>query len=165
MLIGSLAGAIGLAGQMKMKAISTRLDHIRRTTRTVYIGPKYTPYQLRQLKEVRPQEVVIILAEVNTRDAANALRGYEIAVREHEIAPLDEGEYFYHQLVDLTVFTADGETLGRVREVIETGANDVLVVAREAGADVLVPMISDVVRELDIAGGRIVVQLLDGLLG
>ncbi len=62
------------------------------------------------------------------------------------------------------MLTEDGAEIGKVREVLETGASEVLVVTRADQPDGLIPMIHDVVQELDFAGGRIVVRLLDGLL-
>ena len=73
-------------------------------------------------------------------------------------------EYFIHELTGLLVVTDTGEELGKVFEVIETGANDVLVVARPTGGEALIPMIRDVIVELNVAAGRIVIHPLEGLL-
>jgi 16S rRNA processing protein RimM len=62
------------------------------------------------------------------------------------------------------VVTEQGREIGKVREVLETGANDVLIVGRPGKPDGLIPMIHDVVQELDIPNGRLVVRLMHGLL-
>jgi len=104
------------------------------------------------------------LSGVTTPEEAENLRGAEVAIRERDAAPLEADEYFIHQLYGLTVVVEDGAEIGRVREVIETGANEVLIVARLGQPDALIPMIHDVVQDLDIAGGRVVVRLIEGLL-
>jgi 16S rRNA processing protein RimM len=82
-----------------------------------------------------------------------------------EAIPLEEGEYFEHQIIGLDVSTASGEHLGRVVEIIYTGANEVYVV-QSTGADrrrILVPAIEGVVLEVDLEAGQLIVELPDGL--
>ena len=76
---------------------------------------------------------------------------------------LPPGEYYHYQLVGLTVVTDQGETLGRVQEILATGSNDVYVVKSDAGAELLLPAIRQVVQDIDLATGRVLVHLLDGL--
>ena len=73
------------------------------------------------------------------------------------------GEYYHYQLVGLTVITEQGERLGRVQEVLVTGSNDVYIVKSDDGAELLLPAITQVVKDIDLAAGRMLVRLLDGL--
>lgn len=164
LLIGQISGSFGLRGQVKMVAVTDQIEHLRRAIRTLYIGPKARPYQLRSLIAHKPGVLVLTLEGVDDRNAADLLRGSDVWIPESEAAPLNEGEYYLHSLYHLLVVTDTGEELGRVSEVIETGANDVIVVARPEGGEALLPLIQDVVREIDPTGGRIVVHLIDGLL-
>src|SRR6266508_2860610 len=116
------------------------------------------------MTEHSPSPDETLLSGVTTPEEAENLRGAEVAIREQDAAPLEADEYFIHQLYGLTVVAEDGAEIGRVREVIETGANEVLIVARPGQPDALIPMIRDVVQDLDIAGGRVVVRLIEGLL-
>jgi 16S rRNA processing protein RimM len=75
---------------------------------------------------------------------------------------LPEGEYFHYQILGLRVITEEGEELGEVMEIIETGSNDVYVVSGEKG-ELLVPAISQVVREIDLNSQVMTVSLLEGL--
>lgn len=163
-LIGQIVAAFGVRGQVKMKAITAQVDHLRRRIRTLYLGPKLQAYTLKSLIEHKPGLLILTLGGVTTREAAEGLRGQEVAILEREAAPLEEGEYFIHELYGLAVVSDAGETIGTVREVIETGANEVLVVKRDGKPDGLIPMIHDVVQALDFAGGRVVVHLMPGLL-
>jgi 16S rRNA processing protein RimM len=81
-----------------------------------------------------------------------------------EAAPLRKGQYFHHQIIGLGVWTAEGDELGSVEEILETGANDVYLVRRADGGEVLLPAIRDVIQEIDIEHGRMVVRLIPGLL-
>ncbi|HNP69631.1 MAG TPA: ribosome maturation factor RimM [Kouleothrix sp.] len=163
-LVGQIVAAFGVRGQVKMKAITDQVDHLRRRIGTLYLGPKLQAYQLKRLLEHKPGLLVLTLGGVTTREQAEDLRGQEVAILESQAAPLAEGEYFIHQLYGLKVLTEAGDEIGTVGEVLETGANDVLVVKRPGQSDGLIPMIHDVVRELDTAGGRVVIHLLPGLL-
>jgi len=106
--------------------------------------------------------VVLKVAGLDTRDQAEALRGHELQIAEPEDLPEDEGVYYQHDIVGLKVEDTAGEALGRVTDVLGTGANDVFVVRGPRG-EILLPAVEDVVREVDIAGGRLVVELLPGL--
>ena len=79
-----------------------------------------------------------------------------------EVPSAEEGEYFHYELLGLKVRTVEGEDLGEVVEILETGSNDVYVV-RGAAGEILVPALSKVVREIDIASGLMVVDLPEGL--
>ena len=73
-----------------------------------------------------------------------------------------EGEYFHYQLLGLRVLTEEGEELGRITEILETGSNDVYVVSGDAG-QVLIPALAEVIRKVQVDEGQMVVRLLDGL--
>jgi 16S rRNA processing protein RimM len=111
------------------------------------------------------QEFVLLrLAGYPTRDEAETLRNELLLVPEDEAVPLEEGEYFLHQLIGLEVLTEAGRSLGRLSDVLETGANNVFVVDGPGGQH-LIPDIPDVVIQVDVDGGRIVIRPLPGLLG
>ena len=163
-LIGEVVAPFGIHGQVKMRSYTDHVDHLRRRIRTVYLGSSRQEYALKKVIEHKPGLLILSLDGVITREDAEGLRGAEVSILERDAAPLEEGEYFIHQLYGLSVVTDEGVEIGKVREVLETGASEVLVVARPNQPDGLIPMIRDVVQQLDIAGGRVVVRLLEGLL-
>lgn len=179
LLIGYISGPFGLRGQVKLKAITDQPDHLAEEVETVFLSPRSGrrpgtsepppdllshPYRLREVIQHKPGVLLLSLHGVTTREAAEHLRGSEVFIRESDAAPLEEDEYYLHQLYHLRVETTEGELLGEVREVLETGGNEVLIVARPGQPDVLIPMIRDVVQELDLAGRRMVIRLVEGLL-
>jgi 16S rRNA processing protein RimM len=167
LLIGVIVGPFGVRGQLKLKGTTDRPDHIARHVRTLVLSDQRNQRSeaaLRRLAEHKPGLFILELQGVTTRDAAEELRGSEVYIRAADAAPLAEDEYFLHDLVGLTVATVDGQTVGKVREVLETGAGEVLVITREGQPDALVPMVRDFVAAVDIAGGTITITPIEGLL-
>jgi 16S rRNA processing protein RimM len=107
--------------------------------------------------------LIVRFAEVPDRNAAESLRGLTLLLPAQDVRPLEEGEFFLHDLVGLRVETAEGEVIGKVGEVYEAGAGHFLsVVGGER--DRLIPFTSHIVREVDVAAGRIVIEAIPGLL-
>jgi 16S rRNA processing protein RimM len=101
--------------------------------------------------------------EVATRDAARRLTGEELFVTEDVLPPTEEGEYYHFQLLGLTVENASGQALGTLSEILTTPANDVYVV-RSDRREILIPAIADVIVAVDLAAGRMRVELPQGLV-
>ena len=103
------------------------------------------------------------LEGLNDPYAARRLSGEWLTAPTDSDPQLPEGEYYHYQLVGLAVITDQGENLGRIQEVLETGSNDVYVVTSDSGEEVLLPAIEQVVKEIDLASGEMLVHLIDGL--
>jgi len=108
--------------------------------------------------------VYLTIDGISDRGAAEALRNELVEIPDRERPPAHEGLYYIDDIEGLQVSSIDGEPLGRVREVLRTGANDVWVVDRGEQRDLLIPALRDVIRTVDLAAGRIIVDLPDGLL-
>ncbi|MBL8046418.1 MAG: 16S rRNA processing protein RimM, partial [Anaerolineales bacterium] len=102
------------------------------------------------------------LAGCFDRDAAEAYRGLPLRVEKASAPPLPPGTYYWNQILGLTVLTVDGEHLGTITEILETGANDVYAVAGPNG-ELLIPAAPGVVQKVDLAAQQMVVHLPDGL--
>lgn len=107
--------------------------------------------------------VLLQLEGVADANAAEALVGCTVAVPRAALPPPGGDAVYHADLLGCTVVTTAGEPLGTVREMLVTGSNDVCVV-RDDGREVLVPMIADVIATIDVAGRRVVVHPLPGLL-
>ena len=92
-----------------------------------------------------------------------SFRDHELMVTEDEQQPLEEGQYYYHQIIGLTVKTLEGSELGVIKEILSPGANDVWVVKRVGQSDLLLPVIDDVVKNVDLDKGEVDVELMEGL--
>jgi 16S rRNA processing protein RimM len=164
LLVGTVVAPFGIRGQVKMRAITSNIDHFIRRVRDVYLGPKFQPYRISRAFEHKPGFLVLSLDGVTTREQAEGLRDSDVAILAGAAPPLAADEYFLHDLPGLRVETENGELIGTVRDYIETGANEVIVVAREGAPEALIPLVRDIVAELNIPAGRIVIRPLPGLL-
>lgn len=123
---------------------------------------EYVVSKARVVPHSRGATLVLQLAGIEDRDAADALRDWLVQVPENEAWTLPKGRYYWHQIIGLAVVTLDGRRLGAVADILETGANDVYVVSREGG-DLLLPAIKDVVKCISPERGEMVVELLPGM--
>ena len=87
-----------------------------------------------------------------------------LKVSKDNLGTLAENEYYYHEIIGLTVEEATGNVIGKVKEILSPGANDVWVVQRPGQKDALIPYIESVVKEIDIAAGKVIVEIPEGLL-
>lgn len=161
-VIGVITKPHGVRGEMRVKP---HTDEPKRFTwlEQVFIGANNPQPMAVEKARVHQDMVLLKLTAVSTREEAEALRGEWLMVPEAEALPLEDGEYFLFQLEGLTVITTDGDTLGTLTSIIETGANNVFVVKGEKG-ELLLPDIDDVVQEIDFDNGRMLVTLLPGLI-
>ncbi len=88
----------------------------------------------------------------------------EIRIPFDEADPLPAGEYYYWQILGLRVRTIEGEYLGEVSQILETGANDVYIVRTDDGEDLLIPAIRSVIQKIDLEHGVIEIEVIPGLL-
>jgi 16S rRNA processing protein RimM len=100
---------------------------------------------------------------VSDRTAAEGLTGARILVPTADLPPPSDDEFYWHEVLGFAVVTVDGRALGELVETFSTGLNDVWVV-RGSGGEHLIPVIADVVRAIDRAARRIVIEPIPGLL-
>ena len=159
--VGRVLRPRGVRGELKVKILTE--DPARfQWLETVYVGPHFIPYRLERIRLHRGAGL-LKLAGCDDHDAAEALRGLLVQVAMEDALPLEEGEYWLYQLLGLEVWTTDDELLGVVREILETGANDVYVVRNRSGREVLIPALKSVVIDINIEAGRMLVELPEGL--
>ena len=108
--------------------------------------------------------VILKLSGIDDMDRAAKLRGAELYVSREDAVPLEEGEYYIADLLGMEVYSDEGEKLGVVQDVLETGANDVYMVRRPKGNPLLLPAIPDCVLDIDVEAGRMRVHIMEGLL-
>ncbi|WP_026692517.1 ribosome maturation factor RimM [Peribacillus kribbensis] len=92
------------------------------------------------------------------------LKGGLLKVSDSQLHELEEGEYYYHEIIGCMVVTLEGEEIGTIREVLAPGANDVWVVKGKRGKEILIPYIEDIVKEINIVDKQIKILPMEGLL-
>ena len=162
-VIGEITKPHGVRGEVRVKPHTDEPERFS-WLEQVFVGASDPRPMAVEQARVHQGMVLLKLTAVSTHVAAEALRGEWLLVPEDEALPLEEGEYFLFELEGLTVVTTDGENLGTLMSIIETGANNVFVVQGDRG-ELLLPDIDDVVQEIDFENGRMLVTLLPGVIG
>jgi 16S rRNA processing protein RimM len=121
--------------------------------------------QVVQAARIQGQFVLLRLEDVTDRTTAEKFRGQDVLIPVEDAVRLPKGQFYWHQVIGLDVVDATSEkSLGRVSDILETGANDVYVVSTASGREILIPAIKDVVKDIDPSLGRILVEPLPGML-
>jgi 16S rRNA processing protein RimM len=159
-VVGVVVRPFGIRGEVLVDILTHDLSHLS-PGRTVYVGGE--PRVIEGCRFHRGR-AIIRLAGIEGRHQAEGLRSFYLEVPEGELAPLEEGEYYYYQLVGLEVCTTSGTKLGHVVEVMATGGDHQVLVVRGPRGEVLVPAVDEFVREVDLQRGLLVVEEVPGLL-
>ena len=158
-LVGVVRRPYGQGGEVRVDELSDYSQRFAPGAAISIAGDAFVISRSRRVKDVR----VLKLNGVDTREAAAALANQDIHVAAAELQPLPEGVYYHYDLIGMAVETADGVELGEVTEIVATGANDVIVIQGEGG-EVLAPLIADVVKRVDTAARRLVIDPPPGLI-
>ena len=118
-----------------------------------------------EVLSVSPHKNIFLmkLRHLDSIEEAEKYRGAEILIKKGALSDKREDEYFWHELIGLSVYLNTGKYLGAVKHIIPTGSNDIYVV-REGDKEVLVPAIYDVVEKIDLQNKKIIISEVEGLL-
>lgn len=173
--LGKISGVWGVKGWVKLHSYTRNRVEIANYSSwwltpesKLNESPKLSP-QAQQFEietcRAQGQTIVAKLVGINTREQAEELKGYIILVDQEALPALPEGEYYWQQLIGLLVVNAEGIEFGKIQSILETGANDVLVIRPEEQAEendntteVLVPYIDQVVQKVDLVAGKMIVD-------
>ncbi len=161
--IGKIVRAHGLRGEVSV-AVLTEFPERFDTTEWVYVGneSEATPYRLESYRW-HQDNVLLTLEGVTNRTQAEVLRGQFVQIPVDEAVALPAGSYYLYQLIGLKVQTTADEFLGTIVEILETGANDVYIVEQN-GRQLLLPAIPEVIKNIDLPQGIMVIEAIDGLI-
>jgi 16S rRNA processing protein RimM len=159
--VGKLRRPHGVRGEILMEVYTDFPERLVPGI-SLYVGDDVR--QMKILKSRQHREGLLMTIEgYTTPEEVGELRNQVVYVRADDRPPLEEGEYYHHQLIGLNVVTREDEPVGSVFEILETGASDVLVVRQVSGPDVLIPIVDEFVMRIDLAEGVITVQLIPGM--
>jgi 16S rRNA processing protein RimM len=162
LIVGFLRRPHGVHGEIIMDVHTDFPERLRPGTK-VFVGEQHKPMTI---ASARPHATGMLLGlrGVTTPELAGQLRNTYVYVPAKDRPPLPEGKLYQHQIIGLRVITDAGIDLGKLTDIISTGANDVYVVTGEDGKEVLLPAIPDVILGYNLSNGEIKVHLLDGLI-
>ena len=153
-----MLSAFGVRGDLKIEPLAP--DNVFAPGRTVFTGQTE-----RKIERVRRADRFrhLKFVDIDNREQAAELRGLYLLAPESSLDPPDDDTFYHFQLIGLRVVTTSGEDLGEITDIMTTGANEVFVL-QNGKKELLIPAIEDVVREVDVEGGRMVIEPIPGLL-
>lgn len=167
--IGSIGKTHGLRGEVKVipetddPSRFSDLDIVFVGSDTEQVSP-HVVESVRFQQSKRGTTVLLKLKDFDTVESVGALRNRVVFAREEDLPPLDNDEFFLHDLLDLRVVTDEGKAIGIVKDVLELPGHEVLVVARPGQSAAMIPVVPDFIVEIDLEEQVVTVQLIDGLL-
>ncbi|KIL36565.1 16S rRNA processing protein RimM [Gordoniibacillus kamchatkensis] len=164
--VGKIVNTHGIRGELKIVP-QTDFPELRfeKGSELVIETPdgRRIPVQV-ESSRIHKNMVLVKFKQFNDINECEKYKGSMLKVEEKYLAELDEDEYYYHEIIGCAVVTEDGQQLGTITEILSPGANDVWVVKPAIGKELLLPVIDNVVLDVDVAEKRVLVRLMEGLM-
>lgn len=162
--IGKIVNTSGLKGLLKISPLTddiTRFEDLD----IIYIqkAKDLIEFNIQEVKYSKNM-VLLKLEGIDTIEEAEKYRNCYIKINREDAVELEDNSYFIVDIIGSEVFTEEGEDLGKVVDVFQTGSNDVYTVKNLEGKEILLPAIEDVIKNIDIENKKIVIHLMDGLI-
>lgn len=162
--VGQIVNIFGIKGEVKVMPFTddiTRFDDLEK----VYVKTKKEE-KLYKIQNVRYHKnmVLIKFENIETPEQAELLRNAFLEIDRENAIPLEEGTYYIADLIGMEVYSDDGNKLGIVEDIYNTGANDIYVVKNDLGKQILLPGIKEVIKEVNLDTEKITVHLIPGLI-
>lgn len=161
--IGQIVTTNGIKGFVKVNPFT---DNIKRydDLKSIYIEYKSELLEFK-IEEVRyyKNQVILKLEGIDSIEEANKYRNCYLKIKREDAVKLPENTYFIADLIGIQVLDESNNFLGNIVDIFSTGSNDVYVVKNEIGKEILLPAISEVIKQIDIKNSKMVVNLIEGL--
>ncbi len=167
--MGKVIGAHGIRGVVKIYAYAESTSDLDRYDEFILIDANGRRHHFQRLwaKPHKKRIVRLAFKGVTTRDQAESLVGCKLMIPRQHLPPLEDDTYYWTDLIGMSVELGDGTHLGKVREIIPTGANDVYVIKTPDGQpkdEILLPAIASVILDIDVVRKRMKVEIPQGLI-
>ena len=161
LIVGKISGVFGIKGWLKLTSYTRPRENILHYLPLLFLqDDEWQKLQIERT-EKRGDRLLVKIADIDTPEQARHYVNSELAIETYQLPRLEQGKYYWHQLIGLDVYNLEGLTLGKVEEILETGANDVLSIRlpETSAPRILIPLVTDVyIKEVDLAHARIVVD-------
>lgn len=164
--VGKIVNTRGIKGEVKVISV-TDFPQERFATGAVLFAQKepssdYLPLTVAGYSRRAPFDC-LFFEDYPSINEVEKLKGSALFILRDGLPELEDGDFYYYQIIGAEVYTDEGKRLGRIKEILSPGANDVWVIDN-AGKDILIPYIKDVVRHVDVPAKRVTVHLIPGLI-
>lgn len=163
--IGQIVNTFGIKGMVKIKPFTEntkkRFDNLKK----VYIKTKKEKkeYEIEEIK-YHKEMVLAKFKGIETIEEAEKFRNSYLLINRENEKPLEKGTYYIVDMVGLEVYTDEGEKLGILDDIFNSGSSDIYVVKNELGKQILLPAIKEVIKNIDMENRKITVHLIKGLM-
>ena len=163
--VGKIVNTQGLQGEMRVLSVTDFAEERFKKGNTLALFDKKDQFvmdvEIASHRKIKNFDIIKFKGMYHINDIEK-FRDFTLKVREEDLTDLEDGEFYYHEIIALEVYEND-VLLGRIKEILQPGANDVWVVKRKGKRDLLLPYIPPVVLGVDIEQGRVDVEIPEGL--
>lgn len=161
--VGKIINTHGLRGEVKV-VTWTDYPEVFEEIEFLYVHKKTGDERL-DIKNIKYQKnnIIVKFSQINDIDEAEKYKNMVLYVDREQLPPLPEGMNYIVDLIGLEVYNEENEKIGVIADVFNTGANDIYDVKRDGKKNLLLPVIDECVKEVDIENGRVVVNVMEGL--
>lgn len=163
-VVGEIVNTHGLKGEVKVKRVTDFSERFH-VGEKVYITLDSVEVEL-IIDQFRTQKNLDVLhfEGHNSINDVEHFKGHSLYIKEEQLTPLDEHEYYYYEIIGCKVVTTENEPIGTIASILTPGANDVWVVENDNGKEILIPYIEQVVKHVDVDRKLITIEIMEGLL-
>lgn len=162
--VGVISSTHGIRGEVKVFPTTDDMNRFKNLKEVILDTGKERLFLEIQNVKFFKQFAILKFKGIDNINDIEKYKGRPLLVARENAVSLEEGEYYIADLIGMEVMTEDGRHFGRLNDVMETGANDVYIIASDEYGEVLVPAIRECIREIDIENGRMTIRLMKGLI-
>ncbi|OGO93755.1 MAG: hypothetical protein A3F10_06165 [Coxiella sp. RIFCSPHIGHO2_12_FULL_42_15] len=150
-IVGKFGGTHGVHGWIKVLSFTQPAENIQKYLHWfVKVKGQWQPLHI-EAQKTHGETLLIKIKDINTPEEVRRYTNCLIGIEQNQLPTLPEGEYYWSQLIGLTVITTDGRVLGKIDYLFATGANDIIVVKDRDHQEHLLPYINNVIKSVDLA--------------
>lgn len=162
--VGVISSTHGVRGEVKVFPTTDDVKRFKKLKKVILdTGKEQLPLEIEGVKFFK-QFVILKFRGIDNINDIEKYKGKSLLVDREHAVKLKKDEYFIADMIGMDVFTEEGELFGTLKDVIETGANDVYIIEMTDGKEVLVPAIKQCILDVDIENRKMVIHLLEGLV-
>lgn len=162
--VGVISSTHGVRGEVKVFPTTDDVKRFKKLKKVILdTGKEQLPLEIEGVKFFK-HFVILKFRGIDNINDIEKYKGKRLLVDREHAVKLKKDEYFIADMIGMDVFTEDGELFGALKDVMETGANDVYIIEMSDGKEVLVPAIKQCILDVDIENRKMVIHLLEGLV-
>ena len=162
--VGVIANTHGIRGEVKVFPTTDEKERFKDLKKVILdMGKEQKVLEIQSVRFFK-NLVILKFKGIDNINDIEMYKGKDLLVTREDAVPLEEGEYFIADLLDLDVYSDEDEKIGVLYDVMQTGANDVYVVKTEEGKEILLPAIDECILDIDLEESRMTVNIMEGLL-